>query len=382
MWDIRRSQVQRLHAAAIKTVRELGGSGSGRIQGIGEPALDRLRHQAALQAGQRATGEHRYELLPPEPGRGFGLLPRPSPGDVFFDMEGDPFWAADGGLEYLFGATSFDEGQPTYHSFWAHDRIAERKAFEDFMDFVAARRERYPDLHVYHYGHYEPTALKRLMGQHGTREDALDDLLRNEVLVDLFKVVRQGMRISYPSYSIKKVRKFFMAEAGDDAKSAIREDALACAGLALHGLVRNQKQRPAAWKLEVAAKARGSFATSRNTTSSIASRPSGCVIGSWSVATRRSSASTTSRGASRPSARRRRTRPPRSAARAKRSRSASCAEYRKTPTTGLMSRGSRGCLRSSSTTTGARPSPPGGHTSSAWRRVTTSSSTTARPSAG
>ncbi len=34
---------------------------------------------------------------------GFGLLPPPSPGDVFFDMEGDPLYEPAAGLEFLFG---------------------------------------------------------------------------------------------------------------------------------------------------------------------------------------------------------------------------------------------------------------------------------------
>ena len=58
------------------------------------------------------------------------------------------------------------------------------------------RRERYPDLHVYHYAPYEPTAMKRLMGLHATREDEVDDLLRENVLVDLYRVVEQALRIS------------------------------------------------------------------------------------------------------------------------------------------------------------------------------------------
>ena len=40
-------------------------------------------------------------------------------------------------------------------------------------------------MHVYHYAQYEITALKRLMGRYGTREDELDDLLRRGVFVDL-----------------------------------------------------------------------------------------------------------------------------------------------------------------------------------------------------
>jgi uncharacterized protein len=35
-------------------------------------------------------------------GTGLHPLPEPSPGDIFFDIEGDPF-AEDCGLEYLFG---------------------------------------------------------------------------------------------------------------------------------------------------------------------------------------------------------------------------------------------------------------------------------------
>ena len=49
-------------------------------------------------------------------------------------------------------------------------------------------------MHVYHYAAYEPSTLTRLMGAHATREDEVDDLLRREVLVDLYPVVRQGLR--------------------------------------------------------------------------------------------------------------------------------------------------------------------------------------------
>ncbi len=70
---------------------------------------------------------------------------------------------------------------------------------------IPERREHFPHLHVYHHSHYEPTALKRLMGLHGTREEEVDNLLRQGALVDLYKVVRQGVRISQPGYGIKKV---------------------------------------------------------------------------------------------------------------------------------------------------------------------------------
>ena len=77
------------------------------------------------------------------------------------------------------------------------------------MDSFMERLERDPDMHIYHYAPYEPTALKRLMGRYGTREDEVDQLLRKGVLVDLLRVVRQSLRASVESYSIKKMEAFY-----------------------------------------------------------------------------------------------------------------------------------------------------------------------------
>ena len=56
-----------------------------------------------MQVEQRRTGRVDYELLLPiQAERGLAMLPPPSPGDIFFDLEGDPF-ATDDGLEYLWG---------------------------------------------------------------------------------------------------------------------------------------------------------------------------------------------------------------------------------------------------------------------------------------
>jgi RNase_H superfamily/AAA domain len=146
-------------------------------------------------------------------------LPAPSPGDLFYDIEGDPYWEPGRGLEYLHGIV--DRGG-RFTAIWAHDRDEERRALERVIDTFTSRREEYPDAHVYHYASYETTALKRLVAEHSTREEELDELLRDEVFVDLFTVVRQSLRISHPGYSIKNVRQFFMAaeaelEGGGDA---------------------------------------------------------------------------------------------------------------------------------------------------------------------
>jgi predicted RecB family nuclease len=218
---IQRAQRTRLVERGIETVTQLAvAEPADRPPRIGVATFDGLRAQARLQLVKRTTGELRYELLAPEDGCGFARLPWPSEGDVFFDMEGDPFF--DDGLEYLFGVVLLETGELRFRAFWATDRSSEKQAFEGFIDFATERLGRYPDMHIYHYAPYEATAIKRLMGLHGTREDEVDHLLRSEVLVDLYAVVRQGVRVGQPNYSIKSIEAFYMdkrdtevAEGGD-----------------------------------------------------------------------------------------------------------------------------------------------------------------------
>ncbi|HEV7200275.1 MAG TPA: TM0106 family RecB-like putative nuclease, partial [Candidatus Limnocylindria bacterium] len=60
-------------------------------------ALERVREQARIQLEGRRARDHRYELFLPAPGEpvpvdlGLAALPEPSPGDLFFDIEGDPY---------------------------------------------------------------------------------------------------------------------------------------------------------------------------------------------------------------------------------------------------------------------------------------------------
>src|SRR5207247_8684767 len=129
------------------------------------PAMvEKLGDQAALQLRRHRSGELGYRLLPSEERRGLGLLPAPSAGDLFFDMEGDPFYDPACGLEFLFGVLWREpDGTTTYRPFWAYDRKGERRAFEEFVDLVTARRRVFPGMHVYHYAAYEPSTLARLL---------------------------------------------------------------------------------------------------------------------------------------------------------------------------------------------------------------------------
>ena len=217
---IRKQQVQSLREVEITSVvllSEVDLQHPPMLERVRPQALQRIREQARIQVEGRREGIPKYELLLPiEPGQGLAALPPPSPGDLFFDLEGDPY-AFTYGIEYLFG---FADSEGRYTGRWAMDPEAEKRAFEAFIDLVMARLEEYPDLHVYHFAPYEPSALKRLMGRHATREEELDRLLRGEVFVDLYRVVKQALRASVESYSIKKLEPFYGFERAVDLRKA------------------------------------------------------------------------------------------------------------------------------------------------------------------
>ncbi len=210
---MRRVDTERLVTADVPTLARLAVLPPERpVAGIGTAQLGRLRDQARLQLHERVTGERTYELVAPDPddpGRGLSALPEPSPWDLFFDIEADP-WATEVGLEYLLGVVDEVDGAPRYQAIWGRTQEEEKVAFERFIRLVIERLDAHPEMHVYHYGGYESGAIKRLMLRHATCVDEVDRLLRGDVLVDLLNVVRQGVRVSVESYSLKQIEKSYM----------------------------------------------------------------------------------------------------------------------------------------------------------------------------
>ena len=229
-------QRRALKSAGVTTRRGFAGLAElPDLSRVSRASLASAQSQARLQVASEDAGHIEYELLEPErdaagalvPNRGLLALPEPVTGDLFFDIEGARYYSEDGkefGLQYLFGIIDTADidasGTPRYTQIWAFDRRDEKRAFEELVDFITDRRKRTPGLHVYHYNHYEPTAVDhltelhetrqeavgRLMGRFATREDEVDDLFRRGVFVDLYRVVRQGIRAGVESYSIKTTR--------------------------------------------------------------------------------------------------------------------------------------------------------------------------------
>jgi uncharacterized protein len=229
---LRRAHAEKLMGAGVSTLEALGEIPAGQMPplrdgddlGISDETFENIRHQAELQLRGRREGRYLWELLPDQEERGFRLLPQPDEGDVWLDLEGHPFYEPARGLEFLFGYCFRDEdGEVVYEALWGRDREGEREVFTRFVDWIVERRRRYPGLHVYHYASYERSALTRLMGEHGVREQEVDDFLRQEVLVDLYRVVKQALRASTDSYSIKAIEKLYgfertaEVEGGDEA---------------------------------------------------------------------------------------------------------------------------------------------------------------------
>ncbi len=210
--NIRSGQIKKLNKAGIATLTQLAQTARSHIPSMSTKTFLTLRRQASIQLKSKGKSKPEYEILEPnenELKRGFTLLPPSSNNDVWFDMEGYPF--AKGGLEYLFGAAYLDrKGNLKYKDWWAHDAQQEKKALKEFVSWVYAQWLEDPNMHIYHYASYEVSALKRLMGQYGTCEEQIDNLLRANVFVDLYKIVKEGLLVGEPAYSLKNIERLYM----------------------------------------------------------------------------------------------------------------------------------------------------------------------------
>jgi uncharacterized protein len=214
---VRKSQRQKLEAAGVATTAGLAAN-TAKVPKLAGETLAKLRIQAGLRAGRRAGGAPTFELRPVESDKGLSRLPQPARGDLFFDMEGDPL--IEDGLEYLFGVYSEDGGAGEFRAYWAHDRTQEREATVRVLAFLKEHMSAHSDAHIYHYGAYETTALKRLASGRGVGEALLDQLLREKRFVDLYRIVQQGLITSESGTSLKGLEVFYGYERPQDVATA------------------------------------------------------------------------------------------------------------------------------------------------------------------
>ena len=174
--------------------------------------MERVREQARVQIAGRVQQKPVHELLKIEPDIGFCRLPEPCPGDMFVDLEGDPF-AGDldtgGGHQYLFGfVTGNGVRSLDYQKRWAFNAQQEKSAFEWLVDAMTARLQEFPAMHVFHFGVYEPSKFRYLMGRYATRQEQIDAMLRAGAFVDLHLVLTEAVRASVEEYTLKRIEGF------------------------------------------------------------------------------------------------------------------------------------------------------------------------------
>ncbi|KGA04466.1 MAG: ribonuclease H-like domain-containing protein [Pontimonas sp.] len=226
---IRGAQRSKLRVAGFTTMTDFANASRQevlrRTSGISPDTVAQLHLQASLQHATltHPEGTPAWEILSPKI---LDNIPAPSPGDVFFDFEGDPNYQecdSDGrgrsslspgddavwfGIEYLFGMWGEGLGQEGFLPLWAETFDEEKSALERFCALMTERHAAHPDMHVYHYAPYERTKLNALVRRHRVEGDRVEWLIK-QVLIDLYPVVTKGVAIGLPSYSLKALEPLY-----------------------------------------------------------------------------------------------------------------------------------------------------------------------------
>jgi uncharacterized protein len=203
-----RQQRLQFQDSRIATIEQLASApNTARPTGMSTKTFDRLREQAAVQ-----TGTDPFVLIRPQSrAKGLARVPAPDPGDIYFDLEGDPFagTATSATLDYLW---AYCDATGTTYARWAHDEQEERAAFTWFMETLQKKDAEGGDWHLYHYNSYEVTSLRRVADN--WPDPVRGMAWRNEVdrlvasrFVDLYFVVENGIRTQKGTTSLKLVER-------------------------------------------------------------------------------------------------------------------------------------------------------------------------------
>ena len=203
---MRRDQIERFAEAGIGTLTALAEAAPGTpVRKLQPDTFEALREQAELQLHRTRTGELVHRLRAGRDGTRFRGAAAPVGGRRGLRLRGRHVLRAGPRARVPVRPAAPRGRRVALRGDLGPRPRVEREALERFVDLVHARLARWPDLHVYHYAFYEPTAVKRLMGEYGTREHEVDALLRGGVFVDLYTTLRQALRAGVPGYGLKEV---------------------------------------------------------------------------------------------------------------------------------------------------------------------------------
>jgi uncharacterized protein len=118
--------------------------------------------------------------------------------ELYFDIEGDP----EHDVMYLFGVLVRGGGTEEYRAFVAEEPSEEGRAFHQLLDCL----ESHPDATIYHYHHYERSALRNLSEKHGLNSTRVPRVLTR--MRDLHGELTNAAVLPVYSYSLKAVARF------------------------------------------------------------------------------------------------------------------------------------------------------------------------------
>jgi predicted RecB family nuclease len=157
--------IQRYHRKGIFTVHQLSYLFKPRRRRKGSRNQP-VRFNLELQALAIRTGKIYVHELP--------VLNR-HPVSLYLDFEGIP----DQRFHYLIGLLICEGEHQTHHALWAATVNDEERIWNELLKHI----QRYPEAPIYHYGSYEPRAIKQLGRRY---ETSIDDLMTRLVNVNAY----------------------------------------------------------------------------------------------------------------------------------------------------------------------------------------------------
>ena len=188
-YGLQRRVAASLRAQGVETLDALSALAPEEVQnltGVGVTVANQLVVQARSLAGGQIVWQRGGEFEASET-------------DLYFDIEGDPQHDA----MYLFGVlVKPRDAAEHYHSFVAEDPSSEGRAFRELMEFL----ESFPGVPIYHYHHYERSAVRTLCEKHRLDPLRAPGLLGR--MRDLNRDLMSMVTLPVYSYSLKAVAKY------------------------------------------------------------------------------------------------------------------------------------------------------------------------------
>jgi predicted RecB family nuclease len=195
-----RKAAESLEKHGIQTIAELAATDPASIPAIPYFKEAIARHRAVLQA--RAYLEDRHFVVEP-PALPAGTW-------VHFDIETNPLSPSGEDHIYLWGLLLPPYAAPdAFHAIWTDSEADDRTGWMAFLALMAELRQRYPDLVLAHYGHFERDKIALCARRYGMADHPVVAWLVGEQspLFDLCKAVKRSLAVPTKGYGLKAICK-------------------------------------------------------------------------------------------------------------------------------------------------------------------------------